>query len=367
VHLPIQRWVSAGIPNPFRVPTFASASEVPASFAGQPTLDDFDANSDLILWAYGFQGVVTKFSPDGTSSYHGASASVRSISLPYGVTLNSSYTFSKTIDLIENELFTSFMNPRRPFNMIDIQESKGRSGLDHTHKFVASWSWDIPGYKGDATALKRLTGGWNIAGTYIAETGQPLTPLSRRDINGDFDTAGDRAFFNPGGSGNTGTDVTTVFRNTTSGASSIGVCPNIGPAPALACLSPVVAFVASDPTAAYVRPGRGSFASGSLVQLGRNTLEGPGINNFNISIAKTTPFWGEGRVIRFQLDMVNAFNHPSFAIGNGSVFGFTGNATGFPAFVTPGTSDFLKENIFSGGLGQAPFQRVIQLSLKVIF
>jgi hypothetical protein len=355
VHLPIQRWVSAGIPNPNRLPTFASMSEVPTSFAGAPTRDDFDANSDLLLWAYGFQGVVTKFSPDGYSNYHGLSLSGRSLSLPYGLTLNSSYTFSKVIDVIENELFTSFMNPRRPWNMIDIHESKGRSGLDHTHKFVVSWAWDIPGYKGDQGFVKKLTSGWNLAGTYIAESGQPLTPLSRRDTNGDFDTAGDRAFFNPAGTSNTGTDVSTVCWNGT--AVSTG-CTNT---------AQIVGYVATDPTARYVRPGAGGIEAGSLIQLGRNTLEGPGINNFNISFSKTTPFWGEGRTIRFQVDLVNAFNHPSFSVGNGSVFGFTGNATGFPGFVTPGAPDFLNKTIFSGGLGQAPFQRVIQFALKVDF
>lgn len=355
VHLPIQRWVSARIPNPFRIPTFASRSEIPTSFTGRPTLADFNNNRDLLLWPFGFQGVITKFSPDGRSSYHGASISVRG-NLPHGLFLNTNYTWSKTIDLIENELFTSFMNPRRPWDMIDINESKARSGLDHSHKFVVSWSWTIPGYKGETAFLKKLTSGWNIAGTYIAESGQPLTPLSRRDTNGDFDTAGDRAFFNAAGSGNTGTDVTTVcFR---SGVVSVGACGGS---------RFTVGYVANNSSAAYVRPGTGSFPSGSLVQLGRNTLSSPGINNWNISISKDTPFWGEQRSIRFQMDLINAFNHPSFAIGNGSVFPTTANATGLPNFVTPGTAGFLQENIFSGGLGQAPFQRVIQLSLKVIF
>ncbi|HEX9760286.1 MAG TPA: hypothetical protein VGA40_05175, partial [Candidatus Acidoferrales bacterium] len=276
---------------------------------------------------------------------------------PGGVTLNSSYTFSKVIDVIENELFTSFMNPRRPFNMLDINESKGRSGLDHTHKFVLSWVWNIPGFKGDQAFLRKLTGGWSMVGTYLAETGQPLTPLARRDINGDFDTAGDRAFFNPAGTSDTGTDVSTVCWN--------GVATTIGCSDS----SMIVGYVVpnSGASARFVRPGRGSFASGTLVQLGRNTLEGPGINNFNFSFAKETPVWGEMRVLRFQVDFLNAFNHPSFSVGSGSVFGFTGNATGFPGFVTPGAPDFLDETIFSGGLGQAPFQRVIQFSLKFLF
>ena len=128
-----------------------------------------------------------------------------------------------------------------------------------------------------------------------------------------------------------------------------------------------VGYVADDSSARFVQPGTGSFPAGSLGQLGRNTFRSAGINNFNVSVVKNTPFWGEGRVIRFQADFINLFNHPSFIIGNGSAFNTTDNARGFPGFVTPGSSQFLDETIFSGGLGQAPFQRVIQLSLKVLF
>jgi hypothetical protein len=366
VHLPIQRWVSAGIPNPYRIPTFASTSELPSSFAGQPTLRDFNNNSDLLLWPFGFQGVITAFTPDGTSSYHGGSVSLRG-DLPSGLFINTNYTFSKTIDLIENELFTSFMNPRRPWDMINIQESKARSGLDHTHKFSLTFSWSVPGYKGDTALLKKLVGGWNISGSYMAESGQPLTVLSRRDTNGDFDTAGDRAFRNPAETGLTGTDVQTVCWR--SGfAINIGCSPSAFELPASTSMSRyTVAYVAQDSSAQFVRPGEGAYPAGSLVQLGRNTFTSPGINNWNFSISKDTPFWGESRVTRFQVDLINAFNHPSYNIGNGSVFGTTSNARGFPGYVTPGSSQFLQENIFSGSLGQAPFQRVIQFSLKVLF
>jgi len=240
--------------------------------------------------------------------------------------------------------------------MINIHESKGRSGLDHTHKFVLNFGWDIPGYKGDSTFLKRLTGGWNWSGSYIAETGQPVTALARRDTNGDFDTAGDRAFINPAGVGNTGTDVNTVCF--IGGVVSVGACGGS---------ANTVGYVAINPTARFIQPGSGGRAAGSLVLAGRNTLNSPGINVFHFSFVKNTPFWGEGRIIRFQADLVNAFNHPNFGIGSGSVFGSTANATGFPGYAAPASSQFLNETIFSGGQGNAPFQRVIQLSLKVLF
>jgi hypothetical protein len=104
-----------------------------------------------------------------------------------------------------------------------------------------------------------------------------------------------------------------------------------------------------------------------MTNLGRNTFSSPGINVWNLAFFKNTPFWGEDRYIQFRVEMWNAFNHPNFAVGNGSVFPTTGNSTGLPGYVTPGTGDFLNKTIFSGGLGQAPFQRVIQWGLRVVF
>lgn len=355
VHLPTQRWVNAGVPNPFRIPTFASMGEVPASFpAGATTLADFSGNRDLLLTNYGFFGVITKFSPDGHSYYHGASASLRG-NMGFGLFLNTNYTWSRTIDTIENELFTSFLNPRRPFDHLDINEAKGRSGLDHEHKFTVNWSWDVPAYNGDNAFLRGLVRGWNWSGTYVAETGQPVTPLARTDTNGDFDTAGDRAFINTAASGRTGTGVSTVCWD--------GVSVSVG----CATNSQIVGYVANDANARWVQPGLGGAPAGSLVQGGRNVLNSPGLNVFHLSFRKDTPFWGEGRQIRFQTDFINAFSHPNFGIGAGSVFGSTANATGFPGYASPGSSQFLDETIFSGGQGNAPFQRVIQFSLKVLF
>jgi hypothetical protein len=394
IHLPTQRWVSARIPNPYRLPAYASQSEVPSDFTGQPTLGDFYNNRDLMLWPFGFQGVITQFSADSRSIYHGGSISTRG-NVGYGLFLNANYTWSRTIDNIENDLFTSFMNPRRPWDMISIFESKGLSGLHHEHKLAISWSWDIPA-GGTSGGLRKLVGGWNISGSYLAETGQPLTLLARRDTNGDFDTAGDRAFVNTGASGSAGTDASTLVcfapgfgvQVDCSGsayitANGLGSGPMpAGPDPCTAvgglaagdynpCLDDanavVVAYVAANSSARFVQPGTGSYPAGSLGQLGRNTFGHPGINNVNVSVRKDTPFWGENRVIRFQADFVNLFNHPSFTIGQGSVFLTTASATLFPGYVTPASSQFLDKTIFSGGLGQAPFQRVIQLSVKVIF
>ena len=99
-------------------------------FTNAPTLADFqDAqnvyapNGELIGWdwmlsPYGFFGAMTEFAPIGQSWYHGGSVSMERRFYD-GLQFNANYTYSKTIDWIENDLFTSYMNPRRPYNMLD--------------------------------------------------------------------------------------------------------------------------------------------------------------------------------------------------------------------------------------------------------
>ncbi|MGH9859378.1 MAG: hypothetical protein ACRD5F_05060, partial [Candidatus Acidiferrales bacterium] len=72
-------------------------------------------------------------------------------------------------------------------------------------------------------------------------------------------------------------------------------------------------------------------------------------------------------VLQISAQFVNVFNHPSYSIGGGGIFGLTTPALTNTGFVTPGSANFLNEKTFSGGLGQSPFQRVIQWSMKVVF
>jgi hypothetical protein len=366
LHLPIQRQLNTAIPAYFDspqidLPVFASQSAVPTSFsASAPTLANFNAAiaskfGARMLSAYGFAGVLTHYGYDGDSIYHGGSLRVEH-RFSRGWLLQSNYTYSRTIDDNENELFSSVVNPRRLFNQTQSHGSRGLSGLSRTQKFTLSWVYDLPQLRGSNALARGFLNGWSWAGGYIAESGQPVTVISRRDINGDVDTAGDFAFHNPGGTPNVGSD-------------SQSVCWN-GTAVSFGCstASQIVGYVSLVPNAEWVRPGRGGVANG-----GRGNHVAGFINNWDLAITKRTSVWGEHRVLEFTTELVNAFNHASFTIGSGSAFGgatFSGPASPAAtntAYVQPGTTNFLKDNSFSGGLGQSPFQRVIQFSLRFIF
>jgi hypothetical protein len=359
IHLPVQRFGNPGF-SEVQLPIFLQESDaLSRNYAGAPTLGDFNADRDLLLAPYGFGGVLTRFSPDGQSWYHGGSINVQK-RLSRGFQFLSNYTFSKAIDLIENELNTSAMNPRRPFNMLDIFSNKGLSGLNHSHKFTFAWIYEFPSFSGNGIAGKLLSG-WGLNGSYIAESGQPVSTLSFADLNGDFDTAGDPAYENPNGTERVGSGVNAVCFS--GGAASIA-------ASAAACGAPanVVGYVARNPNAQFVQGATGAMEGVGLTRTGRGNIIAAGVNNWNLAFYKNTPFWGENRSLRFGVGLYNAFNHPSFAIGNASAAPDSNHtAARVSGFVNPSSSQFLNERTFSGGLGQSPFQRVIAFDMKLIF
>jgi len=356
VHLPMQRQFNVGRPVSFRLPLFLTLAEAQAANLGTaPTLAGFVAEQQRLLAPFGgFAGGVTAFTPDGNSNYHGASINVER-RMSAGLLLKSNYTWSRTIDTIENELFTSSINPRRPFNHINPREGRGLSAIHRAHKYVLAWLYEIPGYRGDNGALKRVARGWTFNGSYFAESGQPVSLLSFADLNGDFDTAADPVYFNAGGSSGVGTGTNFVCRIS-------GVISSATSATGCGGNANVVGYVAQDSSAQYIAGRTGMITNG----VGRNTHISAGINTFNLGFGKTTPIT-ERMSLLFSMEMLNAFNHPSFTVGAGSAFGLTGRATSNTGFVNPVSASFLKENTFSGGLGQSPFQRVIQFNLKLNF
>jgi hypothetical protein len=76
---------------------------------------------------------------------------------------------------------------------------------------------------------------------------------------------------------------------------------------------------------------------------GRNSLRGPGRNNFDLTIGRTFKF-GESKSVEFRSEFFNAFNHAQFM--NPDHNGFDANF---------------------GQITQARDPRIIQLALKFYF
>jgi hypothetical protein len=365
VFLPIQRHQSPRVPNPVRLPFFLnSADALAANFAGASTLADFNAGTtNRLLTPYGLTDVLTTFGADGQSWYHGFSISAER-RMTRGLFVNTSYTWSKTIDIIENDFATSALNPRRLRDAYNPNANKGLSGLHRAHKFVASWIYELPNYPASGF-LSHVLNQWQFIGSYIVESGQPVSILSFIDTNGDGDSVGDTAVFNAGGQRNVGSDVNKVCWDgtTTSIVGASALCP--GTVGATASNQRVVAYAAVNPNAQYIRA-----REGMVTNLSRNTFIMPGIHTANLSLFKNFDLWEDDKELQFRIEMFNAFNHPSHTLGSGTVLPQTGQthpAQTATAFVTPGTSTFLNHKTISGGMGNAPFQRIIQWGLKFLF
>jgi hypothetical protein len=331
------------------LPTYFSRSQVPATVpATAPNLSQFLNARALRYESLGFDGgFLTSFRPIGNSIYHAGSVDVNR-RLSKGLYLKGNYTWSHSIDDSTNELFSSRVNPRRPQDAFNITNERGNSTLNKANKFVVGWVYDLPKADLGHAVAKKLLHGWQINGGYLAETGQPITPLSGIDANGNLDSAGDRAVVNPNGVGLTGSGVDFVLRNPTTGATSVVSSITSADRPN------VVGYVAQNPNARFLVAQAGTISTS-----GRNTIKSPGINNWNLSFFKNTVIT-ESKSLQFRLELFNAFNHRQRSLGLGTIEQFNSNALS-TSYANVSAQNFLNDGQFSGG------SRRIQLALKFLF
>src|SRR5262249_12645170 len=173
VHLCVQSRLNGGFPPQFHLPTFFSASEIPSAgqLASLPTRAQFLAARKRVLRDLGFLSNFTAFPTQGNSIYHGGSINLKR-RFAHGFTVDASYTYSRTIDDSTNELFSSFVNPRRPQDNWNMRAQRGQSVLSHPHRFVASWIYELPFYRNEKGWKAHAFGNWQISGVYQVESGQ---------------------------------------------------------------------------------------------------------------------------------------------------------------------------------------------------
>ncbi len=339
------------------LPTYLSASEVPATVvAPASTLQTFDSFNNTPLAADGFGSVFTTFQPWAQSIYHSGSVDLIH-RFTKGLYFRANYTFAKTLDDGTNELFTSRVNPRRAEDGLNTPLERGLSALNIPQKFTMTWVYELPTLSRGNAFVRGAANGWEVSGTYLAQKGQPITALSGSDANANGDVAGDRTILNPHGVGMTGSTVSAVCNDGAGGATRIITDPTGSP-----CASDgnIVGYLADDPTARYIQAQVGAKSN-----VGRDTIQTPGLNLWNIGLLKTTSLTERIR-LQFRAETYNAFNHRNFSIGlptnNGSIDSTTNPnplSTAYP-FVTAGPL-FLNNHQFTGG------SRTMQLGLKLIF
>ena len=321
------------------LPTFLQQPSQSQLDALTLTLSDIQARSNYPA-AYanaGFNGArVVGFLSNGNSTYHGASASLAK-RFSRGLQMTAAYTWSHLIDDTTAEVFSTVLSPRRVEDFQDLRRERADSALDRRHRLAVGAIYEVPFFRNHSNAFVRTAlGGFQIAGTYIAESGQKATVLSGIDSNLNGDAAPDRTIRNPGGVRDTGSTVTAL---TNTAGQTVG-------------------YLADNPNAEYIQAGLGALSNSA-----RNTLQLPAINNFDISIFKNFRFGESGRRVQLRADFFNAFNHPQYIPGSpNDVAPLDTVGVAQVNTIFAGNTDFNRpSNVFSSN------PRVIQLALRFDF
>ncbi len=328
-------------------PTQAQIDALPASTLN---LAQIQARPGRIpaFTAAGFASNIVAFLSNGNSTYHGGSAEVTK-RFSNGFQMTSAYTFSHLIDDTTAEVFSTVLSPRRVQDFQDLRPERANSALDHRHRFVTSWIYELPWGKNSEGWAKTALSGFNIAGTYTYETGERITIRSGTDANQNGDSAGDRGILNPGGTEGIGSTVRALVRT----------CPSFNPdgSCTTSAASRTIGYAANNANAKYIQAGNGAISN-----IGRNTFLLAPINNFDISVFKNFRF-GESKSIQVRADFFNAFNHPQYVPGSVNTVDPVGT-TGLTTLnqIAPLTTDFLNPSTV---LSSNP--RVIQMALRFNF
>ncbi len=199
----------------------------------------------------------------------------------HGLQAQVAYTWSKSIDQA-----SSFEESLNPFNP---RATRSLSLFDSRHRFVVNGYWDLPIPKHNGAAGVALNG-WSISTILTVQTGFPirLSDANDQELVSSF-------FFTP-----------------------VSTPNQIAP---LKILNPRTNRNAYFDAASFVDPALGTFGNAP-----RSICCGPGIQNVDVTFAKTTPWGGDKRRMEFRADLFNLFNHTQFqspdgAFSDGSDFG----------------------------------------------
>jgi hypothetical protein len=233
----------------------------------------------------------------------------------HGLTFLLSYTFSRSIDGA-SVFFGSGANGTTifPQNNYDLAAERGLSDFNITHRFVASYIYQVPTLRNLVPHLAHsLADGWEVSGVVTLQTGQPFSVLTGRNNSAT----------------NLGTDRPDVTGNPNSGPHTVDQWFN---------------------TAAFTPNAPLTFGDA-----GRNIVIGPGFHNVDFSLIKNTQI-GERFNAQFRAEFFNIFDHPNFALPS--------NVMTSPSFgALYQTPDVAQNNVGLGSGGP----RLVQFGLKLSF
>ncbi|MBI4484346.1 MAG: TonB-dependent receptor [Acidobacteria bacterium] len=209
-----------------------------------------------------------------------------------GLQLQGVYTYSRSIDtssgLFSEEANNAATGAQNPDNLF---AEKGLSNFDIRNNAVINLVYQLPFGKNLQGVARQILSGWDVGGIASFSNGVPFT-VENSANRSQNQTSGanfaDRPNLVSGASNN-------PTRGASAGCSGIRAGTPLG--------TPTLYF---DPCAFSPQP------LGTFGNLGRNTVIGPGIVNFDFSTSKRFRM-GEERELQFRAEFFNLLNRPNFA------------------------------------------------------
>ncbi len=229
---------------------------------------------------------------NGVYKYDSLQATVRR-QFSKGMSFQGAYTWSKGLSNI------SGVGAANSNNASDMRQQYGPTSFNRPHRFVANYTWDLP-FGAGAGALRKLTEGWTLSGTTVAQKGTAMTIT---------DTSAGTAYGTAGSDPSVGQSRAQLCAGVT--RDQMGTSGNIqdrlGGASGGAGYINKAAFC----DALVVPNAVGTPLPTEFGNSGVGILLGPGQFNWDIALLKTVRF--EDQEIQFRTEFFNAFNTPQFA------------------------------------------------------
>jgi hypothetical protein len=259
------------------------------------------------------------FNNAASSIYHAFEANLTR-RFTKGLAVQAAYTWAHALDNSSDPLVPTAGNQEFPRNSFDLAAERGNSDFDVRQRLVLNYCWNLPVGRGHARLADGFAGrifeGWQLAGITTFSGGLPYDVFSVTDTA--HTGQRQRPDFNPNG----------VPAPVTNPLTQTG--PNLG--------LPGASFFPDAPF------GRGG-------DLGRNHFRGPGINNWDMVLQKTTQI-SERLGLEFRSEAYNLFNRVQL--------GQPGNLTSDPGTFGQSTSEVRRADETSGA-------RQIQFGLRLRF
>jgi Carboxypeptidase regulatory-like domain/TonB dependent receptor-like, beta-barrel len=228
----------------------------------------------------------------GDSIYHSLQVQVNK-RFTSGLQFHNSFTWGRSIDNcvgLASEATSTILYPSNPYNR---RFDRGPSIFNIPRIWVTDFIYNLPSPEVEGRWLSTLINGWGVSGIFTAQDGLPFNPVvngnrSRSGLTGGLTSGIDRPNFNPAFTGSVITGNPTQWFN-----------------PDAFMLQPV----------------------GTLGNVGRDSLRGPGFVDFDFGMHKNTKlrFLGEAGNIEFRVEAFNLLNHPN--LGMPAIATFAGALT----------------------------------------